>query len=237
MTIGSKGFDMTFQNDHFTDLNTDSAIPVTFSDRKASHFYRDFGKRFIDLALVTLSLPFVLPLIAVLALLTALDGGRPFYTQQRLGRNGAPYRIWKLRTMVPEADKLLETHLAANPDARAEWDKTQKLKDDPRITRIGRLLRCSSLDELPQLWNVFKGEMSLVGPRPMMPCQRALYPGREYDTMRPGITGPWQVSARNESSFADRAYFDTDYHKTLSFRTDLLLLFATFRVVLRGTGY
>jgi lipopolysaccharide/colanic/teichoic acid biosynthesis glycosyltransferase len=142
-----------------------------------------------------------------------------------------------MRSMVVDADARLADHLAADPAARAEWDATQKLKNDPRITRVGRVLRKCSIDELPQLWNVVTGDMSLVGPRPMMPQQQALYPGRAYFALRPGITGPWQVSKRNESTFAERAVFDEAYQRNLSFTTDLGLLMATVRVVLRGTGY
>ena len=126
--------------------------------------------------------------------------------------------------MVIDADQRLAAHLAADPALRAEWDETQKLKNDPRITAVGRLLRKTSLDELPQLWNVLKGDMSLVGPRPMMPEQRALYPGRAYYSMRPGLTGPWQVSDRNETSFAGRAEFDAAYARRMSLRTDLVIL-------------
>lgn len=226
---------MTLHNTSFTALDT--TAPVSGPFREQHDLYRDFGKRLFDVTLIILALPFVLPVIAVLAVLAALDGGNPFYSQLRVGRSGTPYRIWKLRTMVPDADALLERHLEANPEARAEWDKTQKLKNDPRITPMGRLLRRSSLDELPQLWNVLRGDMSLVGPRPMMLNQRSLYPGLDYDALRPGITGPWQVSARNETSFADRAQFDTSYYYTLSLATDLRLLRATFRVVLRATGH
>ena len=139
--------------------------------------------------------------------------------------------------MVVDADARLAAHLAADPALRAEWDETQKLKRDPRITAVGRLLRKTSLDELPQLWNVLKGDMSLVGPRPMMPEQRALYPGRAYYQMRPGLTGPWQVSDRNAVSFAGRAEFDADYARRMSLATDLCILFLTVWVVLRGTGY
>ena len=153
-----------------------------------------------------------------------------FYRQARVGRGGRIYRIWKLRSMVMNADQKLEAHLAADPAARAEWDETQKLKRDPRITRFGRLIRKSSLDELPQLWNVLIGDMSLVGPRPMMPDQRALYPGRAYYALRPGITGPWQVSERNATSFADRARFDDKYHdRDLSLATDVRLLRPTVK--------
>lgn len=139
--------------------------------------------------------------------------------------------------MVKDADARLETHLASDNAARGEWDTTQKLKADPRITPFGRFLRKSSFDELPQLWNVLKGDMSLVGPRPMMPEQAPLYPGEAYYTLRPGITGLWQVSERNATAFADRAHYDTRYEQSLSLVTDLRILMATIRVVLRGTGY
>ena len=165
------------------------------------------------------------------------DGGPAFYVQDRIGLDGRVFRLWKLRSMVIDADQRLAAHLAADPALRAEWDETQKLKRDPRITAVGRLLRKTSLDELPQLWNVLKGDMSLVGPRPMMPEQRALYPGRAYYQMRPGLTGPWQVSDRNEVSFAGRAEFDADYAGRMSLATDLGILFLTVWVVLRGTGY
>lgn len=199
--------------------------------------YRKALKRALDIILVVLAAPLVLLSVAVLALGIALEGGRPFYSQPRVGRNGRVYRMWKLRSMVVDADARLESYLAQNPSARAEWDSTQKLKSDPRITRFGRLLRKSSLDELPQLWNVLWGDMSLVGPRPMMPCQQDIYPGTAYYRLRPGITGPWQVSRRNESTFADRARFDLDYEQTLSLATDLRLLIKTVHVVVHATGY
>lgn len=200
-------------------------------------FYRGGFKRLLDTLAILLSLPVVLPVITLLALLAMCDGGAPFYRQQRVGRGGRFYTMWKLRTMVVHADSKLEAHLAADPEARCEWDSTQKLKADPRITRIGRFLRKSSLDELPQLWNVLRGDMSLVGPRPMMPEQQSIYPGRAYYALRPGITGIWQVSERNNCTFADRARFDAVYERDVSLGTDIKLLLATVRVVLRGTGY
>ncbi|MFW8635516.1 sugar transferase [Cribrihabitans pelagius] len=196
------------------------------------------GKRMFDLLLVLLSLPLALPLILVCAAALWLEGGRPFYTQQRLGRGGRVFRILKLRTMVRDADTQLQAWLDRDPALRAEWDSTQKLKNDPRITPVGRLLRVTSLDELPQLWNVVTGEMSLVGPRPMMPCQLPLYgDARAYLALQPGITGLWQVSARNESSFASRAWADAEYRRGLSLGGDLALIGRTFGVVLKGTGY
>jgi exopolysaccharide production protein ExoY len=198
--------------------------------------YRRGGKRALDLLLV---LAVALPVLAVLLPLMAaiaLDGHSPFYVQERLGRGGRVFRMWKLRSMRPDADAALRRLLALDPEARAEWDHAQKLRRDPRVTPVGRLIRRSSLDELPQLWNVLKGDMSLVGPRPMMPGQRALYPGTEYFDLRPGLTGPWQVSARNETGFAERAAFDRLYLRSLSFATDLAIVLRTVRVVLRGTG-
>jgi lipopolysaccharide/colanic/teichoic acid biosynthesis glycosyltransferase len=144
--------------------------------------------------------------------------------------------MWKLRSMVANADQLLSVYLAENPDARIEWDHSQKLRYDPRITRVGRIIRKTSLDELPQLWNVLRGDMSLVGPRPMMVDQQELYPGTAYYALRPGITGFWQVSVRNESSFSERAHFDADYLGRMSFVTDLKVLARTVSVVLNGTG-
>lgn len=211
-------------------------LAYTAFSAQGGSFYRFIAKRALDIVLVlAASLPILL-VIGGLALAVLIQGGRPFYVQERVGRGGRIYKMWKLRTMVPGADEVLEAHLATNPAARAEWDLSQKLKDDPRITRFGRFLRKSSLDELPQLWNVLTGDMSLVGPRPMMPEQKILYPGQAYYRLRPGITGPWQVSDRHQSAFSDRARFDTQYERDLSFGHDLGLLMATVRVVLRGTG-
>lgn len=204
---------------------------------RANGLYRSRLKRVFDVAVVCLFSPLIVLTIGILALFVARDGGNSFYTQSRVGLDGRVYRMWKLRSMVVGADEKLEEHLVLDPAAREEWDTTQKLKSDPRITRFGRILRKSSMDELPQLWNVLIGDMSLVGPRPMMPSQQNLYPGQAYYRLRPGITGPWQVSKRNESSFADRAHFDQDYDRNLSLSTDLGLLIKTVRVVLRATGY
>jgi lipopolysaccharide/colanic/teichoic acid biosynthesis glycosyltransferase len=198
--------------------------------------YRSVLKRPLDIFLVLVLLPIVAPLLLILVVLAASDGKNPFYRQPRVGKGGRIFNMWKLRTMVPNARTLLEGHLSRNPAARLEWERNQKLRSDPRITPLGHVLRKSSLDELPQLWNVLKGDMSLVGPRPMLPEQQSLYPGEAYYNLRPGITGLWQVSKRNECTFSGRADFDTAYDEQLSFGTDLTVLIATFGVVLRGTG-
>ena len=194
------------------------------------------AKRALDIATVVLLSPVALLLIFVLAILVRSDGGPVFFSQKRLGRGGAIFDMWKLRTMVPNAERKLDEHLRDNLEARLEWDRTQKLANDPRITRVGKYLRKFSLDELPQLWNVLMGHMSLVGPRPMFPEQRQRYPGTAYFDLRPGLTGAWQVSARNGCSFAERAKYDTKYAEQMSFTTDLFILSKTVLSVVRGTG-
>jgi lipopolysaccharide/colanic/teichoic acid biosynthesis glycosyltransferase len=213
-------------------------VPSTASriDRVDRGRYRTGGKRLLDVVLVLLALPVVVVILLPFVLLVALEGGNPFYRQARLGRDARVFGMWKLRSMVPDAERLLDSHLAAHPEARAEWQRDQKLRNDPRITRIGRFIRRTSIDELPQLWNVLMGDMSLVGPRPMMPEQRDLYPGIAYYAMRPGITGYWQTAVRNESSFAERALYDTAYFRDLSLGTDLRVLRDTVRVLAAPTG-
>ena len=200
--------------------------------------YRDFGKRVIDIILVIFSLPVTIPVTILCAIALWIEGGQPFYQQKRLGKDAREFSILKLRTMCRDADQILERTLAADPKLSAEWRHTQKLKNDPRITPVGAFLRKTSLDELPQFWNVLKGDMSLVGPRPMMPNQLSMYPDPEpYFAMRPGITGKWQVSDRNENGFAHRSTVDASYDKHLSMLLDLRILFQTVGVVLRRTGY
>jgi lipopolysaccharide/colanic/teichoic acid biosynthesis glycosyltransferase len=229
---------MTLQMDDLSDeIGTASAPVGLVKIPPRSGLYRNYLKRCLDVAAVLITSLIVVPFITILALIVARDGSAPFYFSQRVGRGGRTFLMVKLRTMVPNADRLLEQYLNKNANARLEWNSTQKLKADPRITRIGRLLRKTSMDELPQLWNVLIGDMSLVGPRPMMPSQRVLYNGLSYYALLPGITGSWQVSVRNESEFAKRADFDRNYDDNLSLTTDLRILWATMRVVLKGTGY
>jgi lipopolysaccharide/colanic/teichoic acid biosynthesis glycosyltransferase len=228
---------MTIHYSNIYESKDDSSLVVSTS-RHGTPIYRTAFKRVLDIFLTILAVPSALPLILILALCIFLrDGKNPFYCQKRVGLGGKIFTMWKLRSMVANADTLLEEHLASNAQARAEWDSKQKLIKDPRITAFGSILRKTSIDELPQLWNVLKGDMSLVGPRPMMPEQRALYPGQAYYQLRPGITGLWQISDRNDTTFSGRAAFDDVYETALSFSTDLRILLATVRVVIRGTGY
>ncbi|MGB3625642.1 MAG: sugar transferase [Henriciella sp.] len=201
-----------------------------------TRLYERFGKRVLDLFLLLIALPVVLPVVLIIGLLVRSDGHTALFHQDRVGKGGTLFRVWKFRTMVPDAETELSKYLAENPQAAEEWHKYQKLRDDPRITPLGRFLRASSLDELPQLWNVAVGDMSLVGPRPMLPSQVSLYPGSHYSLMRPGITGTWQVSDRNDSSFAVRGRFDTEYWADLSLKADLIVLWKTIFAVLSCSG-
>lgn len=194
------------------------------------------AKRFFDVAVTLLAAPFALMVVGTFALLIWLNGGKPFFSQPRVGKGGRIFNLWKLRTMAPDADKRLQEHLDANPSAKIEWEIKQKLEKDPRITWLGRYLRKYSIDELPQLLNVFLGDMSLVGPRPMLPEQRQHYPGTAYFKMRPGLTGLWQISERNGCTFVERALHDTRYSGMMCFSADLWILFQTPMVVLKGTG-
>ena len=200
--------------------------------------YGGFAKRLLDLAISITILPIVLPVIAVLYLIVRLDGGNGFFGHQRVGKDGRIFKCWKIRTMVPDAQKKLEALLASDPAARAEWDADHKLRHDPRVTSLGNFLRKSSLDELPQIWNVLKGEMSLIGPRPVTEPELDRY-GRHrtsYVMMRPGITGLWQVSGRNDISYADRVSLDVEYRRAMSLWLDLVILYRTVFAIVGRTG-
>ncbi len=217
-----------------TDIET--LVNAAFSKTEPKSIYRDHFKRGVDIFLVLMAALLVAIILGVCAFLVAKDGGSPFYHQTRIGRFGKTFKMWKLRSMVANADEALEAHLVNNPSARGEWNRNQKLRNDPRITKIGHILRKTSLDELPQLWNVLKGDMSLVGPRPMMVDQQALYPGSAYYALRPGLTGFWQVSVRHESSFAERAQYDAEYLSKVTLAQDISVMWKTISVVTKGTG-
>jgi Undecaprenyl-phosphate galactose phosphotransferase WbaP len=198
-----------------------------------------FAKRTIDVAISTALLLATLPATAIIWLLVAVESGFPvFYSQRRVGRDGRAFHIWKFRTMVKNAPEILAHHLARSPELQREWDENQKLRNDPRITRMGKLLRKTSLDELPQLWNVLKGEMSLVGPRPIVHDEVARYKEAYplYAKAIPGITGLWQVSGRNRTTYAERIAYDSYYVRNWSVWMDVYLLAKTVTVVLTGYG-
>ena len=202
--------------------------------------YRQAGKRLFDLLAVALAAPFVVPIVFLAWWLMKRDGGNGFYSQPRVGLDGRVFNCWKVRSMVPYADMALDILKKRDPEIEDEWERTQKLKEDPRITRWGKLFRKTSIDELPQLWNVLIGDMSLLGPRPFTPNQTALYDGasdnRKYYTVRPGLSGLWQVESRNDGSFTDRVTYDEHYCQNIGFKSDLRLILKTVLVLTSATG-
>jgi exopolysaccharide production protein ExoY len=196
------------------------------------------AKRFVDVALAVLLLVCVAPLFPIFFFRIRSDGGPCFYRHQRLGLNGQTFGCLKFRTMVPDADKVLADLLARDPRAMTEWERTQKLAQDPRVTSIGRFLRKTSLDELPQLINVLKGEMSLVGPRPITQAEVARYGAAigSYYAVRPGITGLWQISGRSSASYDQRVALDAEYVATASTVRDVWIMLKTVPAVLFCRG-
>ncbi len=202
--------------------------------------YRHFGKRFLDIIVVLALAPVVLVVVAIVWIVTILDGGRGIYGQERVGRDGKIFRCWKIRTMVSDADRALARLIRKDADIAEEWQKNQKLAEDPRITRWGRILRRTSLDELPQFWNVLVGDMSLIGPRPFTPDQKPFYDKTRttdaYYRLRPGVSGLWQVKCRNNGGFSDRVVFDDSYGRDLSLLGDMMIALRTIVVVMKATG-
>ena len=198
-----------------------------------------FVKRCEDLLISGFSLIFLSPLVAVISLLIHFDSrGGIYYYQERLGKSGKIIRVVKFRTMYVNGDQIFKERLKDDPTLREEWEKYQKLKRDPRVTRIGAFLRKFSLDELPQLRNIFKGEMSLVGPRPIMISQKEMYGHafQEYSRIKPGVTGLWQVTGRNQTTFARRAELDMEYIQRWSLWLDIYIIFRTVKEILSRDG-
>jgi len=195
-------------------------------------------KGLIDRLGAMLLLALLAPLFGVVAIAIWGRGGSAFYGHRRVGRGGRSFTCWKFRTMVPDAQARLAALLASDPAARAEWAAEQKLRHDPRVTRLGAFLRRSSIDELPQLWNVLRGEMSLVGPRPITAEEAPRYGAAiaAYLAVRPGLTGLWQVSGRSDTGYDDRVRLDTDYVLRWSVWRDLVILARTPLVLLVGRG-
>jgi len=196
-------------------------------------------KRFMDLSIVTLGTIIFLPLILCLAILVKLSSRGPIlYSQERVGHRGKLFKAYKFRSMVIDADKILKQLLAKDNNAKEEWDKCQKLKNDPRITTVGKFLRKTSLDEIPQFINIIRGEMSLVGPRPIVTNEIKKY-GDDFQrifSVKPGLTGLWQVSGRSDTNYADRVSFDTYYLQSWSVWLDLWIIYKTMSVIVKGKG-
>ena len=196
-------------------------------------------KRVMDLMIAVPLFIFILPLLATIAILIRSQGHGPvIFRQVRCGQGGVPFTCYKFRTMHIDAPKALEELLKRDPKAAAEWEKTQKLQNDPRITRIGRFLRRSSLDELPQLINIIAGDMSVIGPRPVTFDELPRYGSKlaYYMAARPGVTGLWQVNGRSELTYQQRIDYDAEYAKTWSLVRDIRILIKTVPAVLMSKG-
>jgi len=207
--------------------------------RNLTYSHNRVIKRVLDILLTLLFSPLAVILTSFIAGAIILEDRRPvFFGQTRVGYQGKIFKAWKFRTMVPNAEAILERYLTENPAAREEWNRKQKLARDPRLTIVGRFLRRFSLDELPQLWNVLRGEMSIIGPRPIMEKQTDLY-GQSmnlYIQVRPGLTGLWQISGRASTTFQERVEMDTYYVRNWSIWLDLVILARTFWAVVSGRG-
>lgn len=219
------------------DLKSKSIIKSRNLERKA--LSQDTLARILDISLILLAAPYIILVVVIIAMLILLDSGGPlFFGQTRIGRYGRKFQVYKFRTMLPNADQVLQASFDKSPALKAEWLATHKLKQDPRVTRLGTLLRKSSLDELPQIWNIFIGNMSLVGPRPIVDAEVEKY-GKcfeLYKQVRPGLTGLWQVSGRNNTTYKRRVELDEFYVRNRSLKLDLQILLKTVSVVLKGDG-
>ena len=196
-------------------------------------------KRGFDITCALTGIALLSPLLLMLAMLVKFsDGGRIVYGHARIGRNGNVFRCLKFRTMVENGDEVLAAHFARNPQDREEWIATRKLQNDPRVTRVGAVLRKLSLDELPQIFNILRGEMSFVGPRPVVSDELELYgtSANYYLKSRPGLTGLWQVSGRNDVSYGTRVAFDRHYVENWSFVFDLKIIMKTVPAVFSSRG-
>ena len=202
--------------------------------------FRYYGvKRSFDLLMILLISPLLLPVLAVIAVAVRFSSPGPiFFSHRRIRRHGEFFSMWKFRTMCVNSAEVLEDYLHAHPEARAEWLRTHKLKQDPRVTRVGVFLRKTSLDELPQLWNVLTGSMSLVGPRPIVAAEVEKYGEffADYCLVKPGVTGLWQVSGRSKTSYPERVQLDRQYARDWTLRGDLAIMARTLSSVVNQDG-
>ena len=200
---------------------------------------KSVAKRTLDIALSGFALIFLLPLLVFVALCIRLtDPGPILFAQERIGARGRRFKCYKFRSMVVDAQERLAQHLRANPEAAAEWARDHKLQKDPRITPIGRFIRKTSLDELPQLVNIIRGDMSVVGPRPIVEDEICKYGAafESYSAVRPGLTGAWQVGGRSDASYDRRVELDVEYVESWSFGRDIKIVLLTVPAVLLNRG-
>lgn len=221
-------------NDYFSEKNIDASNTNDLNINKFQHP----SKRIFDLLFSILLFILLLPFFLFFSLIVKFDGGNAFYGHERIGKNGKKFKCLKFRSMASNSQELLQELLASDAQAREEWNSTYKLKNDPRITKIGHFLRKSSLDEMPQLINIMKGEMSFVGPRPVTAAELPQYKDNViyYLHVTPGLTGLWQVSGRNDVDYDTRVLLDKKYVQNWSFFQDLKILAKTVLVVLFRKG-
>lgn len=215
-----------------------SAPEITAQVKRAPEPTGASAKRLIDIFGALVALVFFGPIMILIYVVLIFSGGSPIFAHPRVGQNGRIFRCYKFRSMRRDADAQIARYLELNPEAREEWNRAFKLQNDPRITPWGAFLRRTSLDELPQLFNVLKGEMSLVGPRPIVPAEIERYERfiSAYFQQRPGITGLWQISGRNDVGYSERVRLDTFYARKRSLALDLVILLRTVWVVLSRRG-
>ncbi len=196
-------------------------------------------KRAVDLFLLLLASPILVPIVVIVSLIVKLSSPGPiFYGHKRVGKDGKEFKCWKFRSMVINADKMLDKILAEHPEMREEWEKDRKFTNDPRVTRIGKLLRRTSIDEIPQFFNVLTGEMSFIGPRPVTEPELKKY-GRQADyilSVQPGLSGMWQISGRSDTGYEERVTLDSYYIQNWSVWLDLWIIIKTLYVVVKGKG-
>jgi lipopolysaccharide/colanic/teichoic acid biosynthesis glycosyltransferase len=224
----------------YTETTGRSLVKSQRANSEPSDFFRyRMVKRSADILIVLLSMPLTLLVLAAVAAVVMFSSPGPvFYSHRRIRKGGAFFSMWKFRTMCVNSTEVLEEYLAKHPEARAEWNKAHKLRNDPRITPMGSFLRRYSLDELPQLWNVLVGQMSLVGPRPIVAAEVEKY-GDCFDCycrVKPGLTGLWQVSGRSALSYDERVGLDCEYVNRWSLRKDITILLKTFSSVVNQDG-
>lgn len=225
--------------------STEKAHPISLLGTRnestvwKSELYANYFKRVLDIVISILLIPMVLPILTVMYFLIKIDSKGPvIFKSERVGKDGKKFHIYKARTMVPNAEEKLAKLLETHPELKREWEVDHKLKNDPRVTRVGKVIRALSLDELPQLWNVIKGEMSFVGPRPIVEAEVPKYGKhfRIYKSVKPGITGLWQINGRNDISYEARVNFDRNYVEKMSFTQDILIMGKTIPVALSKKG-
>ena len=224
----------------YADEATTQLVPKVIDRNKAIINLEKFIKRFIDIIAGVFGTLLLVPITIGIYIANKIlkDEGPIFYTQERIGQNGKIFKMYKYRSMVVGADEKLEKYLKENKEAREEYKKYKKLKNDPRITIIGKILRKTSLDEFPQFINVLKGDMSLVGPRPYLPREKDEINGffRYITSCKPGITGFWQVNGRSDVTFTDRLSMDMNYYYNNNLKLDFKLLLKTVKKIIKKEG-